>query len=161
MQRPHLKRRTLIILAMIGAAVIVLGLWTWRAWERARDYAKVEVYRAESWQHRNGDQLAGSKVTIARDTPYHRPYADAEVVVENWTDDCGTNLLISALRTSHFLEARRPQNPFWGFLRGRFPSSSSPNAKWIPPSEAARNGFRAERSPLHTLNTYVSADGRD
>ena len=59
---------------------------------------------------------------------------------------------------------RWPQNPFWGLPHGGFPSSFSPNAEWIPPGEAAllrgqrfagqaRNGFRAERSPPHSLNT--------
>ncbi|NLE58429.1 MAG: radical SAM protein [Planctomycetes bacterium] len=39
-----------------------------------------------------------------------------------------------------------PQNPFWGLPPGGFPSSLSPNAEWIPPEEAARKGFRAERA---------------
>jgi HEAT repeat protein len=48
--------------------------------------------------------------------------------------------------TSHMLSVRWPQNPFWGLLRGGFLSSCSRNAEWIPPSGAARKGFRAERS---------------
>jgi len=39
-----------------------------------------------------------------------------------------------------------PQNPLWGLLGEGFPSSLSPNAEWIPPEEAARKGFRAERA---------------
>jgi len=46
--------------------------------------------------------------------------------------ECGTN-------------PRWPQNPFWGLLRGGFPSSFPPNAERIPRRPAARKGFRAER----------------
>ncbi len=39
-----------------------------------------------------------------------------------------------------------PQNPFWGLLRGGFPSSLSRNAERIPPCEVTRKGFRVERN---------------
>jgi hypothetical protein len=98
MPRAFLKRKVIII-ALAAATVIGAGIWGWRAWQRAKDYARVEVSTAVSWQHRDfGSNGPASEVTITLKTPFHCPYADAEVVIETWTDDRGTNLLIPVLR---------------------------------------------------------------
>jgi len=103
MRFPRLRRKIVVIIAIVAVALIGMGIWGWTAWQRARDYAKVTVSDATAWQDRKGDQTPGSAVTIALETPYHRPYADAEVVIQSWTDDSGTDLLVSELRTSYFL----------------------------------------------------------
>ncbi len=101
MRLPQLKRKTVAIIALVAAVLVGAGLWTWRTWQRARDYAKVEVSAAMAWQNRRerGPQPA-SQVTITLKTPHHRPYADAEVFIETWTDDLATDLLIRDLRPS-------------------------------------------------------------
>lgn len=98
MPRLRVKRKTVFIVALIIVTITWIGIRTWRAWERARDYAKVTVSNATAWQQRtSGSMGPASEVTITLDTPYHRPYTDAEVIIESWTDDRGTDFLIPEL----------------------------------------------------------------
>ena len=97
MPRLHLKRRTLIIIALAGAIAVGLGIWGWVAWRLAKprpDVESVEVKNAMAWARPvvgMGARSAASEAEIALTTSSHRPpYADAEVIIESWTDDRGS-----------------------------------------------------------------------
>ncbi len=140
MRRPHLKRKTICIVAFVAAVLVGAGLWSWRAWERARDYAKVEVSQAISWQQRKwASQTPASQVTISLETPDHRGYADAEVFVEIWTDDRGTDLLMSELRTSYLLDCGYTWETQVVADGGIFGSGPTPTIVPHPSSPVPRN----------------------
>lgn len=90
------------IIAAIAATV--LGICIVLAWRYARNYARTEVGDAIAWTGHllNQQTPTLSQVKVTLRTPFHRPFADAEVIIETWTDDQGTDLLMPAVRRFPF-----------------------------------------------------------
>jgi len=90
----------------IRAAVLVLALGIlacviyWLRQSAKNNWWSVNISDGTAWTNRTSGQLwqLASEMTITLRNPVGGAIADAEVFVENWSDDCGRDLLVRTVR---------------------------------------------------------------